>query len=211
MYWVPKMHNNPIKAKFIITFPKSSIKSLAGTITSIFCLFFRQIQICNDRCRFFTDVDTFWVVQNNKPVTDATNGWRKSTPVSTFDFSTLYTKLPHNKILMVLNSLIDFCFDWGGGKYQFAYQFFNCYFAAGPKIFCEIIGIRMGSDLPPIFANLFLYFCESKWINELKNNDLMTARKLCNIFRVIDNLSSSNDDGNLKVFILIFILRNYIR
>ena len=36
---------------------------------------------------------------------------------STFDFSTLYTKLPHNKILMLLNSLIDFCFDGGESKY----------------------------------------------------------------------------------------------
>ena len=35
---------------------------------------------------------------------------------SLFDF-TLYTKLPHNKLLMVLNSLIDFCFDGGESKY----------------------------------------------------------------------------------------------
>ena len=53
-------------------------------------------------------------VQNNKPVIDAMNGLnkrRKTTSVSTFDFSNLYTKLPHNKLLMVINILIDFCFD----------------------------------------------------------------------------------------------------
>ena len=64
---MPKMHKNPIKARFII----SSIKPLARTITSIFRLFFRQIQTYNDKCRFFTGVNTFWVVQNNKPKTDA--------------------------------------------------------------------------------------------------------------------------------------------
>ena len=37
--------------------------------------------------------------------------------VSTSDFSTLYTELPHNKLLMALNSLIDFCFDGGESKY----------------------------------------------------------------------------------------------
>ena len=62
-----------------------------------------------------TGVNTFWVVQNNKPVvTDAMNGLnkrRKATSVSTFDVSTFYTKLPHNKLLMVLNSLSDFCFE----------------------------------------------------------------------------------------------------
>ena len=45
------------------------------------------------------------------------NKRRKATSVSAFDFSTLYTKLPHNKPLMVLNSLIDFCFDAGETKY----------------------------------------------------------------------------------------------
>ena len=116
---MPKMHKNPIEARFVIASPKSSIKPLARTITSVFRLFFRQIQTYNDKCRFFTGVNTFWVVQNNKPVIDAMNGLnkrRKATSVSTFDFSTLYNKLSHNKLLMVLNSLIDFYFD-GENKY----------------------------------------------------------------------------------------------
>ena len=68
MYWMPKMHENPIKAILISAFSKSSIKSLARTITSIFRLVFRKIQAYNDKCRFSTDDSTFWVVQN-KPVT----------------------------------------------------------------------------------------------------------------------------------------------
>ena len=81
---------------------------------------FRQIQIYNDKCRFFTGVDTFWVVQNNKLVIDAMNGLNKrmkATSVSNFDFSILYTKLPHNKLLMAVNSLIDFCFNGGECNY----------------------------------------------------------------------------------------------
>ena len=96
-YWMPKMHKNPIKARFIKTSPKSFIKPLARTITSIFRLFFRQIQTCNDKCRLFTGVNAFWVLQNNKAVIDTMNGLnkrRKETFVSIFDFFTLYTKLP---------------------------------------------------------------------------------------------------------------------
>ena len=99
MYWMPKMYKNPIKARFIIASPKPSIKPLARTITSIFCLLFRQIQTYNDKCRFFTGVKTFWVVQNNKTIIDVMNELnkrRKATSVSTFDFSTFYTKFPHN-------------------------------------------------------------------------------------------------------------------
>ena len=36
MYWMPKMHKSPIKARFIIAFPQSSIKPLLRTTTSIF-------------------------------------------------------------------------------------------------------------------------------------------------------------------------------
>ena len=127
---------------------------------------------------------------------------------------------------MVLNSLIDFCFDGGERKYitvnnygallgknikdnviclnkqqikdAVAYLLLNCYFTVGPKILCQIICIPMGSDLAPFFANLFLYFYESKWMNELKKNDLIKARRLFNIFRFISDLNSINDGGEFE-------------
>ena len=70
--------------------------------------------------------------------------------------------------------------------------------SVGTKIFCQIIGISMGSDHASFFDNLFLYFYESKWMNELKKNDLIEARKLCNIFRFIDDLNSMNDGGEFE-------------
>ena len=93
MYWLPKMHKKTLL----------KLDSLQ--------IHYRLIQRYDD---------TFWVVQNNKPVIDAMNELnkrRKVTSVSTFDFSNLYTELPHNKLLMVLNSQIDFCFDGGECKY----------------------------------------------------------------------------------------------
>ena len=59
MYWMPKMHKSPIKDRFIIASPKSSVKPIARAITSIFRLFFRQIQAYDDKCRFFTGFTTF--------------------------------------------------------------------------------------------------------------------------------------------------------
>ena len=122
------------------------------------------MQTYNDKCRF-------WVVQNNKPVIDAMNALnkqRKVTSVSAFYFSTLYTELPHNKLLVVLNSSTDFYFEGGEHKYvtvnnygapwvkiiknnviclnkqqikdAVAYRLFNCHFTVGPNIFCQIIG-----------------------------------------------------------------------
>ena len=70
MYWMLKMYKNPIKAILIIASPKSSIKPLTSTTTLIFRLLFRQIQTYNDKCRFFTGVNTFLVVQSSEPVID---------------------------------------------------------------------------------------------------------------------------------------------
>ena len=53
MHWIAMMHKNPFKAKFIIVSPKSSIKPLARAITSVFRLFFRQMQTYNNKSRFF--------------------------------------------------------------------------------------------------------------------------------------------------------------
>ena len=39
MYWIPKMHKNPVKARFIIASPKPTVKPLARIITSIFRVF----------------------------------------------------------------------------------------------------------------------------------------------------------------------------
>ena len=124
---------------------------------------------------------------------------------------------------MVLISLIDFRFDGGENKYiivnnyeahwvnniinivicltkqhikdAVAYLLFNCYFTVGRKIFCQIIRIPMGFDPASFFANLFLYFYETKLMKKLKKNELIKARKLCNIFRFIDYLNSINDGG----------------
>ena len=53
----------------------------------------------------------------------------------------------------------------------------------------------MGSDPAAFFANLFLYFYESKWMKDSKKNKLIKARKLGNIFRFIDDLNCINDGG----------------
>lgn len=47
-------------------------------------------------------------------------------------------------------------------KYAVFYLFFNRYFTVGLKISFQIISIPTGSDPAPFFANIFIYFYESK-------------------------------------------------
>ena len=149
------------------------------------------------------------------------NKQKRARQVTTFDFSTLYTKTPHNKLIDVLSKLVDFFFDGGPSKFiavtkyeakwvddPFKYDLVfnktsskkaieflmnNCHFTIGNKIFQQIIGIPMGSDPAPFFANLFLYYFENKWLRNLQRSNLQKARKFSNTFRFIDDLIAVND------------------
>ena len=229
MYWLPKMHKVPTKCRFIVAAPKCSIKPLTKAVTSAFKLFYGQIEAYNNKSRYFSGVNTFWVIQSSKQITKAIKqlnkrGYAKS--INTFDFSTLYTKIPHDKLIFVLNSIIDFCFkggpckfiaitkygakwvednsnydicfDVGKMKEAVSYVLNNCYFTVGDKVFRQIIGIPMGSDPAPFFANFFLYFYERQWLLNLKKIDLIKARKFCNTFRFIDDLNVLNGCGEFE-------------
>ena len=41
--------------------------------------------------------------------------------MSTLDFSTLYTKIPHDKLLFILNEITDFAFKGGTRDYVTVY------------------------------------------------------------------------------------------
>ena len=226
MYWLPKLHKNPVKFRFIVAAPDCSIKPLAKALTKIFKLFYRQIECYNNKSYFYSHIKSFWIIQNNEDVINCINKLNRTNSVksmSTFDFSTLYTKIPHQKLIEVLNELIDFCFKGGSHKMlsvsnsgarwvsrgnknsvifdkasvkdSLKYLMNNCFFTLGNKVFRQVIGIPMGSDPAPFMANLFLYFYENKWVRTLKKTDLNKARKFRYTFRFIDDLITINDNG----------------
>lgn len=226
IYWLPKLHKNPIKFRFIIAAPNCSVKPLSQAITKVFKLFYRQIEGYNLKSYFFSNVKTFWVIQNNEEVIKCIKRLNKRNALrsmSTFDFSTLYTKIPHDKLLEVMNEITDFCFQGGtheqlslsksGARWvsknnksglrfsrvkfkeALKYLMEHCYFTLGDKVFRQAIGIPMGSDPAPFMANLFLYFYESKWIKNLKKENLQKARKFRYTFRFIDDLLTINDSN----------------
>ena len=99
MYWIPKMHKDPIKFRFIVAAVKCSLKPLAKTITNILKRFYKQIETYNLKSKYYSGgINTFWVVQDKEPVLKAIKKINKrmgAKTISTFDFSTLYTKIPH--------------------------------------------------------------------------------------------------------------------
>ena len=190
-------------------------------------MFYEKVERYHTKGKVWSGIKTFWTIQNSYPVISTINklNKRKAAKImSTFDFSTLYTKIPHDKLLFVLNEITDFAFKGGTRDYFTVYNsgaFWswsksktgrsyclqeiksclefsrnNSFFWVGSKIFCQVIGIPMGSDPAPFFANHFLFFYKCRWSKSIKNSNYDVARKFGNFFRFVNDLIAIND-GNV--------------
>ena len=102
MYWIPKLHKNPVDSRFIIVSKNCSTKPLSKTVSNVFILIYSQIENFHPKSKFLSNFNKFWVLQNIGPVTEninIKNGKKKAKSVATYDFSTLYTTLPHDKLI----------------------------------------------------------------------------------------------------------------
>ena len=103
--------------------------------------------------------------------------------ITTFDFLTLYNKIPHDKVLHVLNETVDFACKgrirdsantfksgafWSRSKSKTQrsyslqerklcsdYLINNSFSQLCSKIFCQVIAISFGLDSGPFFADFF--------------------------------------------------------
>ena len=102
MYWISKIHKNPIGFRFIIASPVCSIKPLSKDIKSIFKLFYEKVKRYHTKGKVWLGIKTFWTIQNSYHVISSINKLHKrkaAKSMSTFDFSMLYTKILHDKLL----------------------------------------------------------------------------------------------------------------
>jgi len=181
---------------------------------------------------FYKNHNRFWVIENSKPIIEKLEKINSSKTgakdISTYDFSTLYTKLPHDDIIKNLSEIVDFVFNGGNvkkdgnrrfltvkgksafwtrkshGKNSFskkkikqltAHLIKGTYFLIGNKLFLQCIGIPMGIDPAPFWANLHLYSYEYKFITSLMGSDKGRALKFRNASRFIDDECNLNDGG----------------
>ena len=116
IYWIPKLHKNPAKFRFIIASKHCTTKTVSKNLSSIFTLFLKHIDTYYTKAHFYSGIKSYWIINNRDSVLRAINKSRERKSakcVSSFDFSTLYTKIPHDKLVDVLSKIIDFVFKGG--------------------------------------------------------------------------------------------------
>ena len=119
--------------------------------------------------------------------------------MSTYDFSTLYTTLPHSHIKDKLVDLIERTFQREGSLYIACddrnaffisdavrnYNLWSCqkvcealtflldniYIRFGSKLYRQIVGIPMGTNCAPLVADLFLFWYERDFMLSLSEDN----------------------------------------
>ena len=236
MYWTPKMHYQPSRARFIVASAVCSTKPISNLVSIIFKKVFQQVQNFHSKAHFYKHYKRFWVIQNSKMLLqklEKINLKKGAKDISTFDFSTLYTKLPHDDLIKVLQDIVEFVFNGGrktadGNRKYLTVLGKNCffsrykhkrnknsytmdqvkmmvhhlisqtYFTVGNTLFRQRIGIPMGIDPAPFWANLYLYHYENLFVTKLIRTDRYRGFKFKNCFRFIDDACNLNDGGEFQ-------------
>lgn len=215
MYWLPKMHKSPPKPRFIAASFQCSTKPCSQRLS----LFLKAI-LDNQRvyCRSLVNylgTNRMWIIDNNEHVRTIINRLNKTNAmysVDTFDFTTLYTSIPHLELKVQLAKVVTNAFK--GKHFLTAYKtkanwtkkrsrlhrsinatelieeinflVDNIYVFCGNQLYRQTIGIPMGTDCAPFLANLFLYSYESEWMKNLK--PVFKGRHFNHTLRFIDDV-----------------------
>ena len=101
MYWLPKLHKRPYKARFIAnsssctTTVYRTFKLVTSCLTAIKAKVIKYCETVYER----SWKNMFWPIKNSDEVLSKLKDiGNQATSFSTYDFSTLYTTLPHNLI-----------------------------------------------------------------------------------------------------------------
>ena len=196
-------------------------------VISAFKLCYSQIDVYYKKTYYCSGAKTFWVIKNNTlplECINKINKWKNAEQISTFNFSTLYTKIPHDKLLDISYKVVDFVFKGGisdyiiinrkgcisgsskkrGHHFVFTklllkeatkFLLHNCFFSIGNIIMIQVIQISMGFDIAPFSANLFLAHKEADWVKAQRKLETINVQKFNNSFQFIDDLLSLNDDS----------------
>ena len=200
LYITPKQHKNPIGLRYITSGSGCSLQQLSVYLS--ICLK-SMLHSAKNRSLYdnkFHIRNDYFVIDDRDPVLEFINdsnvhGGFKS--VKTYDFSTLYTSIPHSQLKQNMKRFVERVFDFkdksfivpnlykkkayfsdcsSKSKVQFSkdsllecinYLIDNSFVKYDGCIYRQIIGIPMGTNAAPQVANVYLHVYEYEYIQVL--------------------------------------------
>ena len=123
LYWIPKLHKDPYKQRFIAGSAKCSTKPLSILLTSILTTVKDGLKKYCDVIYSRSGINQMWILKNSKELLENLNSNSLASvhSIKTYDFSTLYTTIPHSKLKSRLTELIRNAFRFKNGKKRYEY------------------------------------------------------------------------------------------
>ena len=113
LYWLPKLHKRPYKARFIANASSCTTTELSKLLTSCLTAIKHHVIKYCDNVFEISGRNLFWSIKNSNEVLNKLKSRQfRAFSLFTYDFSTLYITLPHNLIKeKKLNDLIEWKFS----------------------------------------------------------------------------------------------------
>ena len=200
MYWLPK---HDLLQTQVLVLQLNFLNYKTSCLTAVKNHVIRYYEKVYER----SGKNLFWSIKNSGEVLNKlkSRGFH-ATSLSTYDFSTLYTTLPHNLIKEKLINLIEWTFKREGSPYiacnerqaffpsedtkryklwscqnvceALIYLLDNIYIRFGTKLYRQIVGIPMGTNCAPLVADLFLFCYERDFMRSLSDVKLKLLKHL---------------------------------
>ena len=114
LYWTPKLHKAPVKHRFIAGSSKCTTKQLSSLLTKILTVIKTGLEKYCSIKTSYTGVNNMWILKISTNLLSSLShlGVHRATSIQTFDFSTLYTSIPHDLLKSRMNSIINNAFKY---------------------------------------------------------------------------------------------------
>ena len=196
MYWIPKLHKTPYKSRFIANSSACTTTNLSKLLTSCLSAVKTHVVKYCEKAYENSGVNLFWSIKNSMDILEKLKNINfRASLLSTYDFSTLYTTLPHILIKSKLTELIQKTFAredrtflacnhsraFFTNAYLDDYTMWTCsdvcnaliflldniYVRLGDTVYRQVVGIPMGTNCAPLVADLFLFCYERDFMLSL--------------------------------------------
>ena len=173
LYWTPTLHKTPFKHGFIAGSSKCTTKELSFLLTKILTTIKKGL---SKYCNTTNEPDSMWILKNSTSLSSSVEKLdvRYAKSVQAFDFSSLYTSIPHDLLKSRISILIRNSFEKKDGGIRYTYikvdgrrGYFSKEFLID-NIFVKFGGhLPMGTNCAPLLADLFFYSYESDFFDNI--------------------------------------------
>ena len=123
LYRTHKLHKSPMKHRFIASSGKCTTKQLSSLLTKILTVIKTGLENYCSIKTSRTGVNNMWTLKNSTNLLSSLShlGVHRATSIQTFDFSTLYTSIPHDLLKSRMNSIINNAFKYKNGATRYTH------------------------------------------------------------------------------------------